>query len=633
MKSRMLTLLSAMTWFAVLALAIMLVPAILAGSAEAQTYTQGVLHAFTAPPDGAAPHADVVEDAKGNLYSTTMYGGDSACNPPYGCGTAFKVDASGNESVLHTFTGPPDGNAPMGGLVLDAKGNLYGTTATGGTSNDGTVFKLDTTTGAETVLHSFAASPDGAWPESSSLLLDAKGNLYGATKQGGANSSGAVFKVDASGNESVLYSFAAGLVDPGNSVSALDAQGNLYGTTWVGGDSACDPPDGCGTVFKLDTAGNMTVLYDFTGTAGDGANPGKLGLDAQGNLYGTAYFGGDLACNAPNGCGIVYKLAPPAQSGGAWTETVLYTFTGGAGGYNPGGLMRDPQGNLYGGTGGGDLSCDPPDGCGMVWKLAPPAQSGGTWTETVLYTFTNEADGFAFEGGLRDAHGNLYLTAEEGGDLSCTTGPGGQGQPLIGCGTLSKLTLVAATKTTTTLSSSPNPSAYGQAVTFTAVVTSSKGAPPDGETVSFMKGKTVLGTGTLSGGTATYSTSTLKVGTDSITAVYAGDANFATSTSKADKQVVDKTATTTKLASSQNPSSYEQSVTFTATVTPQFSGTVTGKVSFYDGTTLLKSVALSGGKAKYTTKTLAVGAHTITATYAGSTDYTSSSASLTQTVN
>ncbi len=184
--------------------------------------------------------------------------------------------------------------------------------------------------------------------------------------------------------------------------------------------------------------------------------------------------------------------------------------------------------------------------------------------------------------------------------------------------------------TTTTLSSSPNPSTYGQAVTLNAVVAP---APPDGETVVFMKGKTVLGTGTLSNGSASFTTSKLKVGTNSITAVYAGDSNFYTSTSKAVSEVVSKATTTTALTSSQNPSNVGQSVTFTASVTPQFSGTPTGSVTFDDGTTTLKTVPLSGGAAKFTTSTLTSGSHTITATYSGSTSFTSSSASLTQTVN
>jgi len=187
--------------------------------------------------------------------------------------------------------------------------------------------------------------------------------------------------------------------------------------------------------------------------------------------------------------------------------------------------------------------------------------------------------------------------------------------------------------TTTTLTSSPNPSAYGQAVTFTAAVSSSVGSPPDGETITFKQGATVLGTGTLSGGTASFTTSVLPVGTDYIKAVYSGDSNFAASTSKAVSQVVSKATTTTALTSSLNPSNFGQSVTFTASVTPQFSGTVKGSVTFYDGTTALKTVALIGGVAKFTTSTLTSGAHSITATYNGSTSFTGSSASLTQTVN
>ncbi len=188
--------------------------------------------------------------------------------------------------------------------------------------------------------------------------------------------------------------------------------------------------------------------------------------------------------------------------------------------------------------------------------------------------------------------------------------------------------------TTTTLTSSPNPSTYGQSVIFTATVTSSIGAPPDGDTVTFEQGTTVLGTGTLSGGSATFSVSTLGVGTKGIKAVYGGDASFATSTSKSLSQVIAKATSTTTLISSQNPASFGQSVTFTATVAPQFSGTVTGNVKFYDGTTLLKSVAVSGGSAAYTTSKLKSGTHSITATYNGSTSFIgSTSAALTQTVN
>jgi Bacterial Ig-like domain (group 3) len=191
---------------------------------------------------------------------------------------------------------------------------------------------------------------------------------------------------------------------------------------------------------------------------------------------------------------------------------------------------------------------------------------------------------------------------------------------------------IAAT-TTTTLSSAPNPSTYGQAVIFIAAVTSKLGAPPDGETITFMKGPAVLGTGTLSGGSAIFTTATLPADTNPMKAVYGGYANLLGSTSNAVKHVVSKATTTTALASSQNPSNSGQSVTFTASVAPEFSGKVTGTVTFYDGTTVLKTVSLSGGVANFTTSKLTAGVHSITATYNGSLRFDGSSASLTQTVN
>src|SRR5271157_3024211 len=228
-----------------LALAIMLVAAVLATrSAQAQTYTYSVLYTFTGSPDGAYPIAGyLVRDAQGNLYGTTWLGGVPCNQTGGGCGTVFKVDTTGEETVLYSFTGTGgDGAEPLelGGpnLVRDAQGNLYGTTRSGGDLayygiGAGTVFKVDTS-GKETVLYGFTGTGgDGATPY-------------------------------------------AGLV--------LDAQGNLYGTTSAGGDLACEIPAGCGTVFKLDTSGKETVLYTFTG--GDGAEPeAGLVLDAQGNLY------------------------------------------------------------------------------------------------------------------------------------------------------------------------------------------------------------------------------------------------------------------------------------------------------------------------------------------------------------
>ena len=187
------------------------------------------------------------------------------------------------------------------------------------------------------------------------------------------------------------------------------------------------------------------------------------------------------------------------------------------------------------------------------------------------------------------------------------------------------------TSTTTTISSSKNPSLYGQSVIFTAAVSPQ---PPNGENVTFKQGSTVLGNSTLSGGKATFTISTLKTGgTDSIKATYVGDSNFASSTSVVLSQVVDQASTTTKLVPSQNPINVGMPVTFTATVTPQFSQTVTGNVAFYNGTKKLGSIALSSGSASYKTTSLPEGNESITATYMGNTSFTTStSGTVNQTV-
>src|SRR5271157_511854 len=300
------------------------------GSAQAQTYTESVLYSFKVGTDGDGPFAGLVRDAQGNLYGTTLWGG------AYDLGTVFKVDTNGNETVLHSFpaTGG-DGSQPLAGLVLDVQGNLYGTTGKGGDvacnlaygPGCGTVFKVDTT-GKETVLYSFPGYPGhGAYPNAG-LVLDALGNLYGTTGGGGAADAGTVFKLappvppSVTWTETVLHSFTGGADGETPSAGLVrDAQGNLYGTTIGGG--AYD----LGTVFKVDTNGNETVLHSFPATGGDGSQPrAGLVLDAQGNLYGTTYVGG------ASGDGTVFKLTaatslacqvtPPVpsipQNGGTW---------------------------------------------------------------------------------------------------------------------------------------------------------------------------------------------------------------------------------------------------------------------------------------------------------------------------
>ena len=240
---------------------------------------------------------------------------------------------------------------------------------------------------------------------------------------------------------------------------------------------------------------------------------------------------------------------------------------------------------------------------------------------TILATMTLKSGTAKYNTGTLPAGSNI-ITAVYLGD---TNNSGSTSAPV------NEFILAA---TTTVLTSSPNPSGFGQQVVFSAIVTSSIGAPSDGETVTFKRGTTILGTGTVSGGTATFSTSTLGVGSKAVTAVYGGDAAMVGSTSNAIVQVINQAQTTTALTSSQSPSGFGQAVTFTATVTPQFDGMPTGGVTFRDGTKSLGTVSLSGGVASLTTSKLTRGSHNITATYNGSpSGFVGSSASLAQGVN
>jgi uncharacterized repeat protein (TIGR03803 family) len=355
-------------------------------SAQAQTFTETVLYSFIGGNDGKYPEAGVIQDAKGNLYGTTSYGGASCY-----CGTVFVLDTHGTETLLHSFAGGTDGVDPYAGLLMDAKRNLYGTTVLGGTSGYGTVFKL-TKAGKETVLYTFTGL-DGENPYGG-LIRDLVGNLYGTTSNGGASGYGAVFKLSKSGKESVLHDFTGYPTDGEYSYAGLvrDAAGNLYGTTYRGGTSDY------GTVFKLGKTGKEKVLYSFTGADGSLPYSGLL-MDAKGNLYGTTSEGGT------SGYGAVFKLTKAGK------ETVLYSFCpegypctdDGASPYA--GLVMDAKGNFYGTTGSGGTS-----GYGTVFKLSKSGK------ESVLYSFTgldgeNPYLGFL----LMDAKGNLYGTTSYGG--------------------------------------------------------------------------------------------------------------------------------------------------------------------------------------------------------------------------
>jgi uncharacterized repeat protein (TIGR03803 family) len=237
-----------------------------------------ILHSFTgAPTDGASPFAGVTLDSQGNLYGTTRIGGTEC--PGSGCGTVYKISPSGAETVLHSFTGGADGSVPLNvTLVMDSAGNLYGTTPGGGDPkcNCGVVFKIDRT-GAETVLYTFTGA-DGEGP-AGGVVRDAQGNLYGATGFGGSSNCGVVYKVDPAGVETVLHDFACNETGGGVSRLILDPAGNLYGTTLYGG-SLSD-----GNVFEVSSQGVFTTLHSFD--IDDGLYPEtELLRDAAGNIFG-----------------------------------------------------------------------------------------------------------------------------------------------------------------------------------------------------------------------------------------------------------------------------------------------------------------------------------------------------------
>jgi uncharacterized repeat protein (TIGR03803 family) len=306
-------------------------------------------------------------------------------------------------SVLHSFVGGTDGAYPAASLVQDAQGNLYGTTVGGGTNNGGTVFKVDTM-GNETVIHSFTGTAGDGQSPLAGLVLDTQGNLYGTTEQGGNFGFGTVFKVSTNGQVTILHSFPPNTQDGIYPVAALvmDTQGNLYGTTEYGGGTACDSGSGCGTVFEVSASGQETVLYRFTGTEGDGAFPlAPLLLDSQGNLYGTTAEGGNLTCNDGFGCGTVFEVSAAGQ------ETSLYTFPGWPGdGEIPSAGLVWWDGSLAGTTTQGGTN-----GAGMVFVMDPYG------LEFNSYSFTGTGgDGACPRAGLaEDAAGNLYGTTAEGG--------------------------------------------------------------------------------------------------------------------------------------------------------------------------------------------------------------------------
>jgi uncharacterized repeat protein (TIGR03803 family) len=339
---------------------------------QKSTWTEQVLYSFQGGKDGMSPEAGVTLDSSGNLYGTTVTGGD------FGYGTIFELSLKNRKwqkSTLYSFQGnsKSDGDSPLAGVILDNQGNLYGTTQLGGPpsrvcpSGCGTVYELTHSAQgwSETILYAFKGQKgDGAGP-SSGLLLASPGHLFGTTSQGGTNGYGVAYKLVSNGSawkESVIHAFGdsgdgqtpyAGLI--------MDASGNLYGSTYYGG------ANGSGSVFQLHYSQGSwieTVL-----SSSPSFPTGNLLLDSDGNLYGTE--------TAVGCCGAVYELSP---SDGQWTFNELYAFTGqpNKDGSMPNGpLVFNTQGDLFGTTfEGGYGPCEGGLGCGVIFKLDPDTVRG-----------------------------------------------------------------------------------------------------------------------------------------------------------------------------------------------------------------------------------------------------------------
>src|SRR5271165_574575 len=374
------------------------------GQPPAQAQTYNVLHYFTGGSDGANPIAGLTMDSQGILYGTASAGGAKSF------GTVYRLVPSGSSwafSLLYTFQGQTDGSAPYARVGFGPDGNLYGATHSGGGGPGckdrhgcGTVFQVKPRPGTEEIEVYRFGTDDGSNPAYGDLVFDQAGNLYGTTRNGGANLQGAVYELAPNGvnwTETVVYSFA-GTPDGASPLNGpiFDHAGNLYGTTSAGGTG------GWGTVYELKPAGlgwTESILHGFQ-NGSDGLTPtGDVFFDPSGRLYGTTQAGGT------GGGGTVFELTP---SGEAWSLNTLYDFSQPALGEEYRTLIMDKAGNLYGTNSGDGVTQQ-----GSVFKLT---RSNGAWTYTSLHDFTGGLDGGAPFGRLVfDANGNLYGTAAAGG--------------------------------------------------------------------------------------------------------------------------------------------------------------------------------------------------------------------------
>ncbi len=373
-----------------LCLLILLIGAVLAGRSDtASGTTLMTIYQFSCP-DGVSPVAGLVQSSDGNFYGTTQGGGT------YSQGTVYRISSTGNLTNLYSFTGGGDGAYPQAGLVQGNDGNFYGTTHSGGTYGVGTVFRI-TAGGSLSNLWSFTGGTDGANPQAK-LVQGSDGNFYGATYSGGPSTNcpggcGTLFKISSAGSLTTLYSFT-GISDGwGGAPVVQGSDGNFYGTTQVGGTYSN------GAIFRVSSTGSFTNLYSFTGGS-DGAAPfAGLVQGSDGNFYGTTFTGGQTNC-PPFGCGTVFKIS---QSG---SLTTLWSFDGGTDGANPAAaLLQGSDGNFYGTTQSGGAN-----GQGTVYQI------GSTVSLTNLYSFAGGANGAGPVTGLvQGSDGNFYWTMYNGG--------------------------------------------------------------------------------------------------------------------------------------------------------------------------------------------------------------------------
>ncbi len=328
---------------------------------------QTILYSFTGGTDGGIPIGRLIRDAQGNLYGISSLGGDPTCS----CGTVFKLKTDGTLQVLHAFLGGTDGSQNQGqaelGLVV-SNGSLYGSASFGGvigcdgTLGCGVLFKI-TPPGVETVVYRFTGQADGAFPQD--LITDSAGNIYGET--GGSyarGNGGTLFKLDTTGNLTTLYTFPEGAEGTSPRWGLLRTEtGVFYGVTQFGGNttSCAIGTVGCGVAFSVNAQGVEQVLHTFGNQAGDGEEPSAGLLIADGKGYATTFYGGTVNSTCTFGCGVV------ARSDANGNYSVIYRFTGANDGFNPsGGLATDSAGNIYGATLNGGTS-----GNGVIYKITP----------------------------------------------------------------------------------------------------------------------------------------------------------------------------------------------------------------------------------------------------------------------